>query len=500
MDKSEKNEIESLISFGDAEETEEIQPEVLEDEDISEESTAEEDVSYETEPVSEENINDTPEEEDIPNEAEPDTDDLPEENAADIYEDFPTYTAPPKKKRVSKRARRIKYAAIAAAVIAAIVAFSVIDTGFIGAYKRNFAKNFSHIFGITYAPKPQKEERSPVYVAEGEKNEAQVYKTDIKSSVIIPYDYASDSEYSAYAKGIVCASTNYMCYINDKGETEWERATSVVDPILRTAGNYILITQRNGTKLCLYNGSELVYDIDCDDNILNASLSHKGDCVLVTTKDLYKGAIAAYNRSGKLIYSRFFGDASVIDAAISAKSRNIAVALLDTDEALLSRVEIFDIMENEPQSSVDFENTILFDVEYFGNIINAFGDNGIISMKKDGEVIFDNRFDDADIAHYAYDKNGNKIVLLDYSNVPTIGVYNIYGKQKLSATIPELSDYVSIDGKSIMYNLDREIVTGKANGKKLLKYTASMDIRELVMINKNMFFIVYSNSIELVRK
>ena len=289
-----------------------------------------------------------------------------------------------------------------------------------------------------------------------------------------------------------------MCYINGKGEIEWECATSVIDPILETAGNYILIAQEGGTKLCLYEGSKLIYDTDCEDNILAADLSEKGDCVLVTTKDLYKGAIAAYNKSGNLVFARSSGGGSVIDASISPSSRNIAVALLDTDNTVRSTVEIFDITKNDPISSVSFDNTILFDVEYFGNTVNAFGDNSIAGIKSNGEVIYDTRFDGTDLSHYADDKDGNKLILLNASKIPTLMVFNVNGRSKAALTALDMADYLCIGNGRIVYNNDREIIMGKPNGKTFSRYTASMDIRDLIMIDKNAFFIVYSNSLELV--
>ena len=317
--------------------------------------------------------------------------------------------------------------------------------------------------------------------------------------MIIPYEYANDSKYSAYSKGVVCASTNYMCYITTKGEKEWEMTTSVIDPILETAGDYILIAQKNGRKLCLYDNDKLIYDIDCEDNILTANLSENGDCVLVTTKDLYKGAVVAYNRNGQLIYAWSSGNDSVIDAAISPKSRNIAVALLNTDEDVKATVEIFDITETEPLSRTEYEDTILFDIEYLKDTIYAFGDNSIIGVKENGKTKFDVRFDGMNINHYAFDDKGNSLMLVDNANVATLAYYNSKGRNKNAFSILSVPDFIKVKGNHIMYNMDRDVIIGRRSGKGLSKYTAGMDIHDFIMIDKDTFFIVYSNSLELVQ-
>ena len=539
MDKSERDEIKNLIDFGNDTEAPAASEALAASEasEISEEAeTSAEESPMETEnydgetdiPDIDSDIDDFGDETDIDSDLQDVSDDEDiEDNPIDEQEsdtDFEYgFDEPEKtKKPMSKAARIVRNCVIAAAVIAFMVMFIIVDTGIIGAYKRNFKHNFSKIFGISersavtetipeegeYENTESMPDAVPAEDTEGDgeavrlgaaaKN-AQVANMEVASTAIIPYEYASESDYGAYSGGVVCASTNYMCYINGGGELEWECATSVIDPILETAGGYILIAQKGGTKLCLYEGSKLIYDTDCEDNILAADLSEKGDCVLVTTKDLYKGAIAAYNKSGNLVFARSSGGGSVTDASISPSSRNIAISLLDTDEAVRSTVEIFDITKNNPVSSVAFDDTILFDVEYFKDTVNAFGDNSCIGIKSNGEVIYDLRFDSMDLNHYAYDRSGNKLLLLNASNIPTLMLFNVRGRAKATITALDMADYLCVGNGRIMYNNDREIIMGKPNGKTFKRYTASMDIRDLIMVDKNTFFIVYSNSLELVK-
>ena len=562
MDKSQRDEIKNLISFGDEDKENTMQsdnvPNIPEAEDFD--GGTETDIP-ETEDFDGGTETDIPETEDFNGGTEtdiPETEDfdigadadIPEDSASDVTDEeeaaeddseegepggahltgadieygygFDGAYTEEEKKPSPKVSALVKGCVIAAAVIAAAVIFTVTDTGIIGAYKRNFRHNFHKIFNIPETPVTElvpedinEPENNPetdtaqdagieADTTENEENtaesRAEFVNMDVKSSVIIPYEFASESDYGVWAGGVVCASTNYMCFINGNGEIEWECATSVIDPILDTAGRYILIAQEGGTKLCLYEGNKLLYDTDCEDNILAADLSENGDCVLVTTKDLYKGAIAAYNKSGQLIFARSSGGGSIIDAAVSPSSRNIAAALLDTDNSVKSTVEIFDITKDDPIASAELDDVILFDLEYFGNTVSAFGDNAIAGIKSDGEIIYDKRFDGEELIHYAYDSEGGKLLMLNASNIPTLAVYNGRGKEKSVFSALDTADFLCIDGNRIMYNNDREIIAGKANGGVFERYTASMDIRELIMVDKDMFFIVYSNSLELIKK
>ncbi len=373
--------------------------------------------------------------------------------------------------------------------------FIMTDSGFIGRYKQNFLKNINAVLemvgiDISYDDTDGKEGN---VMKTGQKN------ASVKDSVIIPMETAGKSVYTNYRNGIVCAYTNYMTFINKVGDKTWENTTTIVNPILKTAGNYILVAEKGGKKICLYNDSKLVYETDISDDILTCNLSSYGDVVAVTNKAAYKGAIVVLNREGNQIFAWSSGSDNIISADVSAESRRVAVALLNTDEKVKSEIQLFDMNETQNIAHIIFEDTILFDINYVGDELKAFGDNCIAGVTSKGDVVYDKRFDDAEFVHYGMDESGNKILLFDNSNIPLINIYNASADLKYQLSSDEIPDFVDIFNKYIVFNNGRNIIYGKLGKKQLEKYTATMDIKELMMIDKDTFCVVYSNNIEVVR-
>lgn len=381
-------------------------------------------------------------------------------------------------------------------LIAAFVAVIVtVDTGFIGSYKQNASKNITALLakaGIEISSDDTK-------TKEGDVKTAGSYKTSAKNTVTIPMETAGKSVFAGYRNGIVCAYTNYLTFISSDGAAVWENTTTIVDPILKTAGNYILIAEKSGKKICLYNDSKLIFEADTEDNILMCNLSSNGDVVAVTDKSSYKGAIVVFNREGNQIFAWSSGSDNVISADISAASRRVAVALLNTDDKVKSTIQLFDMKETESYAQAIFEDTILFDIDFTGDTVSAFGDNCIAGLTSDCRLIYDKRFDNADFIHYGADAEGNKILLFDDANIPLINIYNSKAVLKYQLSSDEIPDFVDICGKYIVFNSGRDIVYGKSGKRQLEKYTASMDIKELLMLDEETFVIVYSNNIEIVR-
>lgn len=449
--------------------------------------------------------------------SEPDKD----EKISNIDNDEYFYDNTEEKNTMPKKKKIIILALSAIGIFILMTVFSMIDTGMVGNYKKNFSANLIKLFdnmGIdiskktlpTVGPITDTSSISEDSVV-GDTNQEQTkvkatpsateppeYNTEVEFSALVPFESASESDFMVYKKGIVCAKTNYLCYINSSGETEWEIATSVVDPIIKAEGDYILIAQQGGTKLCLYNGNKLLYDTDTDGNILSCSVSSNGDVVVVVNRKSYKGAFSVYNNDGNEIYSWSSGSRLILSADIAASSRRVAVSLLDTESTVKSSILLFNINKEDSYAYAEFDDTILFDVVFIDNTVNAFGDNAMVGMNTSGKVLYDKRFDDVDLINYSMDTTGTKVMVFNSENIPMMNIYNSSGVLKYTITTQSQADYVDIDSYNIIYNDNRDVFLGKPNSSNISKFTASMDIKKLILLDSKSFVIVYSNSLEFV--
>lgn len=400
--------------------------------------------------------------------------------------------------------KRIIIACIILAITASIIVFvSITNTGIIGAYKTNFIKNMRQLFpeseqsvdiGAT-----EKNTDSQQYVNNDTETSVKVYDNTNANTVILPFEGAAAGKFSSYRNGLVCARTNYICFINSNGEIELEQNTTIVDPLLSTNGKYIALASENGNKLCLYYDSELLYETDTENTIKSMHVSSKGDVILICDKPGYKGSVSVYNKDGQEIFAWSSGQNNIINADISSASRHIAVSLINTDRNVYSIIKLFDIRTGESNAESAFEDTILFSVDYTGDTITAFGDNSIVCMSSTGRVINDKRFDMVSILHYASDSSGNKLIHFDSASIPVFHVYSKKGNLLNEIITDNISDCIDIYGNYILYNSGRDVLLRKAGSDRIKAYTATMDILNLVLINNNTYAVIHSNCVEIVR-
>lgn len=379
-------------------------------------------------------------------------------------------------------------------------------------YRSNFQKNIEWLFPVVYQNKtpidytsdeltqadritPQEDEFKEI-----EKQSYEASKNDeAKLSVTIPFENAANSQFAVFSSGVLCADSKRLYYINTRGETVLDMETGIVDPILKTNGSYALLAQEGGSNIELYENNELVYSTNINENIVSCNLSSKGDVVLVTDRKNYKGGILVYNKSGEQVFSWASGQGYIMSADISSTTRNIAAALISTENEVSSSVLVFDINSGEYGNKLNFEDTLLFDVNFTGDIITAFGDNSMITITQSEEILSDRRFDNVELSHFAYDMKGNKAVIFDNNNLPAMQTYNQRGSLKNEILLTHLAEYLSVNGKYVVYNDGRDVILKNEASDSQKVYRATMDVLGLRLITKNTFAIIHSNSIEIVK-
>lgn len=410
----------------------------------------------------------------------------------DFYDDYEIYHED--RKILFKNEKKHSLRGIIIGIIAgllAVAAFVGVDSGIIGNYKNNFSRNFSKVFS-NFTP-----EKNAVNEQPTQKPDAQ-YNTDISFNTLITVDNINNAEFVPYRNGIVYAAMNHMSYIDNTGSVVWETDTAVVDPILESEGEYILLAEKGRNKICLYSDKKLLFDTDDPDAVMAAKVSSNGDIVAVTDKSDYRGGISVYNKSGAQIFSWSSGADTVICADISSASRCVAVALLNTDTQAKTVIQLFDVNRADSYARAEVEDTVVYDMQFTGDMLTAFGDNRLVTLTASGKLIKNNLFSDMQLTHSAMDRNGTKILSFANGNVPMLNMYNKRGAEKDSLTLTGVTDFIAIKGKNVLYNIGRDVYFGKMNSKNMAKYTAKMDIRNLIAVSADTFVIVYSNSLEIV--
>ncbi len=407
------------------------------------------------------------------------------------------HAEPAPKRKISFNVKRILK--IVGIVIAAfVVIFLLSFNSYFRNYKTNFIMNLHAIdskLGISETWKEFFGSGEDDILKKRDEESRAMGTTYDNESYLVPFENASEASYVAVDGGIIAAKSNYLAFINRYGKEEWKLATSVVNPILSVDGKYISLAENGGTKVCLYSWNKLVFDADAQNTVLNANVSSRGDVVVVTKKEFFKGAVEVFNKNGERVFSWGSGTDTVVCADISASGRKIAVGFINAKEDIKGSIQFFNIDEEECYKTVEIPSSVVFKLNYIGETLNVFCDNRLIGLSVHGSVLWDEGIE-GDFSAYSIDTEGNKAIVVDKYNVPVVKTYSKRGREKKEFNADELPDFIDIKDNLLLYNNTRMIVFGKPGREQ--KYAAAMDVKGIKIIDSKTYLIVYSNSIEFV--
>ena len=385
-----------------------------------------------------------------------------------------------------KKINNVLYMVVIALFIGVVIVFSMIETGPVGTFKKNAGECINEVLEVFNLP--------GIF---GNGNiDSRISNTFDQESKMVPFENAATSEIQNSRQGLIVAKSNHISLFDKKGRVLWESQTSVVNPILKAEGNYIVLAEKGGRRVCLFRDRELVFSVDAENDILNAELSSSGDVALVTKKEFYKNAICVYNKNGEQVFAWNSGADTIVSADISSSSRTIAASLVNTEERMKSYVMIFDINQKEANQNIEFTESVIFDTEFVGETLNVTGDNRITGLSISGDVEWNQLYIDDILNLTVCDADGNRVVVSENNNIPKLVTYSGNGKEKKIVDLEIIPDCVDISDNIIVFNSERVVVFG--NPSKLEKYITSMDIQNLKVTGKESFVVVYNNSLEFV--
>ncbi len=316
--------------------------------------------------------------------------------------------------------------------------------------------------------------------------------------VNVPFENADSMKYAVYKNDLICTNKISLMAFDKHGKSKWAVAVSYSKPILKTSGNYILMADKGGKLISVFIGDKMLYTVNTDDIINYASISSKGDVIVITEKALYNSCVLVYNKEGEVIFSRNIGSSEVIAVDMSP-SRRIAAALLNTDENISSEIQMWDITSEGYSENIILEDTIAFELNFSGEMLSAVSDSGIYGINqkcKNTWTVKPNSAVDKLISTRA-DSSGNRISVFDNNADSYIKIYDSHGRLRKEFSSDIIPDFAAVHSSVIAYNNERRVFFGSYT-KPMNTYDSAGNISEGILIDSGALVLVHPSSLEFI--
>ncbi len=324
----------------------------------------------------------------------------------------------------------------------------------------------------------------------------------------ISLDTSTSYNFYAYNNKILSLEKNTLTFYNKAGNKEYDLNIEITHPIFESNDNYLCIAEKNGQKLYLISGNNIIWQKNLEGNISDISLNKNGYVSVSLSGTSYKTIVLLINPDGTELFKNYLKSSYVIDTSICDNNKYLAVAEANLSGTLIqSKIEIISI-ENATHNSdeaivynyVAPNNNLIIDIKYinkdtlvcrFDNSISYINNNSAneISNFNNTNVIFADI--NSKIIEVTKEKNGlaNSTFKLQIitPNSENINTYNIDEEPKS----------IKVYDNVIAVNLGSEVLFINNNGWLIKQYKSSQEIKDITLCN-NIAGIIYSNKIEII--
>ena len=324
----------------------------------------------------------------------------------------------------------------------------------------------------------------------------------------INLDYDSNVSVFAYNKYICVLADNKLMQYNSSGKLDKEISLEINNPVYSINNKYIAISEKEGSKLYLISGSEILWSKEVDGKISKISVNNNGYVSAILTGTTYKSVIATFDKDGNELFKRYLATTTAIDTCISNDNKYLAFAEVNTSGTTIqSNIRVVSV-DNPSEAIVNSYSAdngkLIINIEYSSNnkIVCMYDDeitllsdgqsSSIMSLNEKGKNI---NFANINLDGYIYRATEENDGLFNTNTV--IEIQNVANNKVSVYTIEGTAKYIYSFNNVIAVNLGQEIEFINTNGWLLKNYTSSQEVQNIV-IGNGIAGIAYKDKVEII--
>lgn len=267
-----------------------------------------------------------------------------------------------------------------------------------------------------------------------------------------------------YDNNIVILRKNLLEYYNSSGYLDGNISVNISNPIFKTNGKYLCLAEKDGNKIYLISGKNIVWQKDIEGTISNVNVNKNGHVSVIVTGTTHKAIVYTYDNVGNPLPTVYLSSTHAMDTDISQDNKQLAIAEINSaGNVIQSSIRIIDLdiaKENASEAEIyrysSDAKDIITSIKYQNdNVLSCMMDNKIVTIKEKNvktRVDFEAETTFADIHLDNYFMKINKKttgIFTSESNVEITNVnnekLNLYKLEGVPKNITTYNDVIGIN-------------------------------------------------------
>lgn len=223
------------------------------------------------------------------------------------------------------------------------------------------------------------------------------------------YEAHNSSSYAALDDGLAVASVTGLKAYGPDGLELASSSNTMTTPALDTGNRVAVAWDAGGTTLCAVSGKEgEVLDLVTEQALLDVDISDGDEIAYAVAADGYRTVLTVLSSEQKEIFKWYSSSSYLPLCAVSDSADQLAaVALGQNEGAFESRLLLLDTsVEEQDGVTATLGNQLIFDLDYLGSDLCAVGENSLVMVSGDGELLGEYDYGGSYLMDYTLDGNG----------------------------------------------------------------------------------------------
>ena len=301
---------------------------------------------------------------------------------------------------------------------------------------------------------------------------------DNSNTATIEFDDETSTNVFAYDKYIATLNKNNFTAYNSSGNKLFNLNVNLSDPIYSTSNRFICLAEKQGNKLYLIDGQNILWQKDIEGNISKVCVNKNGYVSVIVSGTSYKSVIIFFDHSGTELFKSFLSNTLATDISISNDNKYLALSEIDfTGTSIQSNIKILSVEKSQKDPTNAFEYIYPASSNSIINSIKYCSKNKLICLYNDS-------------IHIINDKSDSEILKISEKNDLFIDINLNDEFVRISENLDDFFNFIAI-------NFGSQIDFINTSGWLLKTYSTLQEAKD-IKIASGIAGIVYKNKVEII--
>lgn len=326
-----------------------------------------------------------------------------------------------------------------------------------------------------------------------------------KKTFEMKYDTKDHTALSVYNNSVIICTGDSVKSFSDEGTEQWSIPVTINNPLLKTAGPYLLVADMGGKDIYVISGRGIKWSKKLDSNIINADISECGYVSVVQEAKGYKAAVTAFNLQGSPFFTRTIAENYIISARVSPSGKQVLINGVDASGIKAgASLEFTDILGTPLAGKIPKEDVIFSSAWYLDNdYVLAISDSLVLCLDKNRNEKWKQDFAGRKVYSSGVAQGKYAVVAVSGRDKPGVfdgnaselKIFNANGQQGAVCPIDADVENIGICSDMIAVNTGREVYFINTKGKLIGKYASKIDIIEASFLSRKSAAIITKGSV-----